>query len=535
VALRRPNTLLDATQLQTIVVAASLTLSALPWLPGPSPVADQFALPKEVCAGAAGMALALLWAVTSRHREIPATVIATIMILASMVVAVTTTAVNPYWSWRTIGAVAFGLIVFECVAAFPSDEARQAVLRVVLLIAVMIGGAVICEAFGLVPFFSEPGRRPGAMLGNRNAAARAACLALPIAWWIASKGGGVRRVGMLICFFILLMTVALSRSRAAWLVAAASVILLPLVEALRDGRSRDLVTRTLQHAVTVVAVVVLVALVPNAMDWSSEDFMDSGRRAFDMTGGSGRARLVQLQSALWLVQEHPLFGVGPGNWFASFPTYQRSVGLSPFRVGLDAASRYPQADVTALISETGALGVALVGFWCACLLTRNRPRTSKADADSLFYERGPVSVLLLSVIAFALVERVVRDVALIGCTAATLGAWTRPDLRLQAGAVTRYLRTSVAGLWIVICGAACSAASRELYVRVTLLQMTELADLKQAASLAPNSLEARVYMAYLFSRAKRCDLAREHLVAIERLNAESPALASLKRVCRETD
>lgn len=85
-----------------------------------------------------------------------------------------------------------------------------------------------------------------------------------------------------------------------------------------------------------------------------------------------RGRLSEVTSAIMMFGDHPLIGVGYGNFEAHYPRYAQMVGLDGRREQREAHSLYLE-----VAAETGLVGIVvfgtLVGF--ACLTVRSRRRS----------------------------------------------------------------------------------------------------------------------------------------------------------------
>ena len=63
-------------------------------------------------------------------------------------------------------------------------------------------------------------------------------------------------------------------------------------------------------------------VLPNQLNWRSESpYLDSLAGVANYKEGSGRGRLIQYGNTLEMALDHPVLGVGPGNWPVHYPTY----------------------------------------------------------------------------------------------------------------------------------------------------------------------------------------------------------------------
>ena len=146
----------------------------------------------------------------------------------------------------------------------------------------------LVQAYGIwLPFFAET-RAPGGTLGNRNFVGHAAAFGLPLVLLAALRGRRLAPFGVAIVTAALILT----RSRAAWIAAAAVAVIFIAGMIWRAPLWRRLGV----VALFAIAGAVAALVIPNTLRWRSDNpYLDSVKGVTAYEQGSGRGRLVQYQ------------------------------------------------------------------------------------------------------------------------------------------------------------------------------------------------------------------------------------------------
>ncbi len=311
-------------------------------------------------------------------------------------------AANPWAAARSLAVSVSGVVVFWAARGVARAGLARPLLAA-LALAVAVGcAATLLQAYGVRSDFFSLNRAPGGTLGNRNFVAHLAAFGLPVVLLAGLRA--YRSAGFLLGALGLALAAAvlfLTRSRAAWLavVAVVAVLLLglPAVPPLR--RHRQTLGRLLVLLLVAGAGVAAALLLPNNLRWRSENpYLESARGLVNYQEGSGRGRLIQYRNSGEMALEHPLLGVGPGNWPVRYPDHAspRDPSLSGSEPGT-TSNPWPSSDWVALLAErgfpaflllAGAFALLGAGAW-------RRMRTAR-DADE-----GLVALTLLATLAAA--------------------------------------------------------------------------------------------------------------------------------------
>lgn len=524
--------------LEAATVVLGLVVALFVWVPGQPWRPEFFSLPKDMALGIAAFVAAILLIVRgppSWDRWIDAPVIG---VLFWGVFLTLTEAINVHAGWRAVGGLCAGALVFHLVRRVSANSNPEPVFAAIVFVVSGLAVLVLLEAYGGVPFFSEPGRRPGATVGNRNLAARLLCLSLPLFWRqiVVEDRKEKRRVILAGLLGLVITAVVLSRSRGAWLITAAIAVGLPLAS-LAIARASD-IRRTRRAAswwAAAIAVGAVAAIMlPNRLAWTAVDFASSARRIIDYRGGTGHGRVIQAKTTLRIIQLAPLHGVGPGNWSIVYPAHSRLGDPSNTPYALFPAPQVPRGDVLSLAAEFGLIGFALCTTAFVAVFRAAARMVKSSDLRIRFSGLMAVGVALAAG-ALGVIEPVARVsaslllvVILLGLAIGSVhdGRSTKQfTLIRRFGWSAVQTALAVGSLWFAV------EAGRDAAALHTMRSAHRIQDFYRAATLAPHNFEARVTLALQLIRVKRCDLAEPHLLHASQLQPFSGVIARLKGVC----
>lgn len=272
-------------------------------------------------------------------------------------------ATNPWLAMRALAISASGVLLFRAARAVN----REKLVHGLALGVVATAATSLLQAYGVETLFFSESRAPGGTLGNRNFVAHVAAFGAPLLFLSALRarrfpGYAIASAGAA----IVIATLVLTRSRAAWL-AFGAVVLVTFAAMLfsaplrRDGRTW---LRVLGLLALIGGGVAAALLIPNALRWRSDNpYLETLERVADYQEGSGRGRLVQYEQSLRMAARNPLFGVGPGNWAVEYPDHaaRRDPSLDPDRPGT-TYNPWPSSDWIAAIAERGLAATVLLGL-----------------------------------------------------------------------------------------------------------------------------------------------------------------------------
>lgn len=254
--------------------------------------------------------------------------------------------------------------------------------------------------FGQAPLAQIAGKvdnyRISGPFGDPNFFAQTLLVAVPFAWGLARTGASRSTRGMAgACGALCAIAVVLTYSRGA-LVALALIGVLEVLTSPRRARALGLAI--------VVAVIMFTALPRDygARLSSALVALPGGTSTEASADPSIRGRSSELQVAVRMFADHPLGGVGAGNYPALYLEQARRVGLDPRR-----EQREPHNLFLEVAAETGVVG--LVSFTAVVALGYVRTRRASRQLQRLGEHRERE---LLRANSFALVAFLVTGVFL---------------------------------------------------------------------------------------------------------------------------
>lgn len=365
---------------------------------------------------------------------------------------------------RALAVGTSGVAVFWTARALSEAGLARPLLRALAIAVVLAAATALLQAYGVVTDFFSVNRAPGGTLGNRNSIAHVAAFGLPVVLLVALRAW--RTAGYLLAALGVMTVVAvlvITRSRAGWL--AFGVVILVFAAGMllsRPLRRHGRTWRRLAGMAVLVGLGVAAAiLLPNELRWRSENpYLESATEIVNYREGSGRGRVVQYGRSMRMAVDHPLLGVGPGNWSEAYPDYAApgDPSLSRSRPGT-TANPWPSSDWLAFVAERGfpaAILLALVLLGIAASAFRRLLRARD-------YDEGALGLALVATVLATIVAGAFDAVLLLAHPTllvwAALGAmWSlpeTPDDPMDAGAPRS--RGGWALLLLVALGAAAGA------------------------------------------------------------------------------
>lgn len=302
--------------------------------------------------------------------------------------------------------ITFVFVFFLAFHLFPPG-ALPAFLRISAGVGIFVSLIGIAEWHGIgTAYLPLSNGRPSATFAYRNFAAAYLIMNLPLALALAWRGktGTDTALGLL---STALMSVFLiyTRTRGAWVGFAFALLIIAILCFLAHRRwSASLapgILRTSRPAQGMAALalllcVALAALPPaiaspqaRAIDEQKIELLDALSSIAAPSGDRGR--LALWKNTLPMIADHPLLGVGSGNWCYAYPPYD---GGDMVRAG--SAPQRPHNDYLWIASETGLPGlffyiwflIAIAGLALAVLRTSEQASYALAIATGLLAMLG---------------------------------------------------------------------------------------------------------------------------------------------------
>lgn len=522
--------------LLAVVLGLGLVMLGLAVVAAPQLGYDQFALPKELVLHFLAVLAAAVVMGRRRGLRYGAPEIALVAFLLLSAVAGVLKGVNADLVVRSLSMSTSTAVIF--VAARNIEERESAALLIGCLAAAVgtVAALAFAEGHGVLPRLSMEGRAPGGTLGNRNFLAHVLVIGFPAVVLVANRARerGTQLVWMATLAIMTAATV-LSRSRAAWLatltiaaVAAGIYALLP------DARasSRNARWPALVGAIAIGAV--LGSLRPSELLWaSSTPLRDTWGRMLDVTEGTGRGRVIQYRNTVTMIKDHPVLGVGPGNWSVHYPLVASRGDPSYDASSVIPTTRVPSGEWLGVVAERGLLGAAALvavaitlslRFVRAGLLPAGRTRAApSADA---------VAGLLVVVGAgvLGLVDVTLSNPMFAGVCATSIGLWMPRDRDRKLAHSRVQIAASLLVALVLFAGVL--NAKERLTAALLYAHASGLGDLRRALRANPAEYRAGIAAAHILDVSGECNAARSELASASRLFPYNPVNRVLLQRCR---
>lgn len=215
---------------------------------------------------------------------------------------------------------------------------------------------------------------PAATFGNRNMAAQYYLLTFPLGVALYLRNDK-RLMGWFYAFGAALIVIATlyTRTRAAWLALLFALVILCGFFLYEIGRSRNpFANKRGNVAIMAAAVFILIAAHFNAKGahWFGGEIVEIASETaqevrFD---GAGNGRISVWANTLAMIGDHPVLGVGLGNWNVEYPFYHTRVFVDR-QMGLKTQFRNAHNDYLEIVAELGVIGGLLI-VWVAVAIFR---------------------------------------------------------------------------------------------------------------------------------------------------------------------
>jgi O-antigen ligase len=350
-----------------------------------------FLVPKfaalELAASLGFLSFALRRATSGGPRWSPLVSVGAWLVLATSVLAWGAAAVGPIGAPYALDAMARwgSLLGVACGVSVVADlrEPRQRLLETLTIAAAVVAAIGLLQHLELAPLSIPVISRPGSTFGNRNLAADVMAMALPLGVGaVAGAQARASRSALFVALSLELVFLAVTRARGAWIGAACG-----LGVTLWFARER-LSSAALGVAAGAAAVAVVAASVPGRL--SPHDAGDVKRYAGVVAllegGVDARSTALRTRLGLWrrtiaMLCDHPVLGVGPGNWPVVFPRYAEPGATRDGVLSATRAPRQAHEDLLERAAESGVPGLMALGVLAVGAAKGVRRRRASGDPE----------------------------------------------------------------------------------------------------------------------------------------------------------
>lgn len=286
-------------------------------------------------------------------------------------------------------------------------DCSDLVTRMFVIAGISLAVIGVLQYFRIAFIFWEGRPLPYGTITNKNLYTSSLYLTIPFIWYKASGSRGVWRwlsaAGLMCIGYV----IVLARTRAVWLALPAaifstSVILLFLIK--KNNLSTDILRRVFRLlSAGAMMLSIGIALGFLTVSISGYNFPSNSEKRMTVTDPrSLKERLILWDRSLQMVSDHPVLGVGGGNWKIVFPSY----GMNDLRGETgDVFFQRPHNDFIWVLAENGPLGLALyLSIFLAaiyyCCLTFWKASTDSSRILSVMLIFGLTGFLVISFFGF---------------------------------------------------------------------------------------------------------------------------------------
>ncbi len=474
---------------------------------------ERFAVPKEFLLHLSAWGGALLFL---RHRRIWLTdsrlmVLCGVFIVGTLLATIGVT--NGWYALRTLSASTSAMVLFMLAIALTLEKQGGRLIWFVAIATVAASLTALAEALNLVSHLSMTGRGPGGTVGNRNFLSHFLVVgSVLVVLELSKQRRLVPRLVWTVGLACIVAAITLSRSRGSWL---ASTVLLCGAAAVVIARWPK-ITRDHKALWGAIATVILVGTTSGvfafgrSMHWSTSDFHSTMVRLGDHRSGTGRGRVVQYAATLRMLADHPLLGVGPGQWSIAYPAYAQDDDPTYRSDAPVPMNRLPSSDWIGLAAENGLPLVGIVLAIGLLLLKRAWRQGITKDAHA-----AALVAILIALAVLGTFDGVLFRSETVYVAAVALGAMAGAC----AGPVQREIRVlrvpwlvAASAMFVVAVGASgCRLAASVIRGKGA------TPDLERAFRLDPGNFALASEIAQRHLVFSRCDLAMPYARAALRL------------------
>ena len=384
------------TQAKAIPYGLTLLLILLPPFFIPNLI-NLYRLPKEALSLLLTMALSWLWLLGFfRKASDPQPVWPLFLpISASFLLggASLIGALNPYEGARHLFNTALGATLFWMAVNHTNRGSVTPLFRWVAIAAAGVSLVGIIQAWGgEIPSLAQV-TPPSATFGSKNMAAHYLLFSLPAAYYLLLTSSEPRREWFYSFLAAFITTYLIyTGARVAWGAAASTLIIFWCVLRARGFTPGELVSlgrRKWEFLAGITVFAVMMNTVPRSLipGFTAEVSLDRLRSMAALeTDGSAQVRFAIWANTLAMFKDHPLLGVGKGNFQFNYALYHRRVVKDPsFSVEKKAVEAHN--DYVQLLAEVGLLGTAPF-LWILGVLARRFWHGLRKDVDPAILATG---------------------------------------------------------------------------------------------------------------------------------------------------
>ena len=321
-------------------------------------------------------------------------------------------AINPLKSGMEVVRILIGATIYFSVSRTYQQEYRGAWLGAASVSLAIVSVIGIAQYLGLYFLDWRSAGLPSSTFFYRNYAAMFVILVLPLAFagFALSRSESLRSLHAISATLGTLFLVY-TRTRGAWMGIGLSILVVVMVLLLAGEASSGWVAwrdalRSRTRALTVCGMILLCGiLLPPARTSELQSLpmtkASAGQAFVSILARDSSGRTGAWLQSLGMIADHPIGGVGIGNWSAEFPRYAGLINRSGLQQDGALFGR-PHNDYLWVLTEMGILGLSVFlwifggGMWLVWRIS-----AGKADPEKLILATSlGAAVLAISIHAF---------------------------------------------------------------------------------------------------------------------------------------
>ncbi len=310
--------------------------------------------------------------------------------------------------WQFVKPIMAGaLLYFIMVSAMPEASGWRLIFITLLshFIVVIYG---IFQYFGIdfIQWVSFGSGRIYSTLGNPDYMAAQFSLLIPLLIALLLSGLGKTKNFFLALFLAaMFFLIVVSHGRGAWLGVAGAVLYLFISFAFIYGKTFFFKYKTFFIALAIFLVSLFAILsFPNPLNKNAVSIGDRLKSGFNTSNDSAVVRLLYWESALEMVKQYPVFGIGAGGFSLNTAFYQKKVYDRWLKTAPAMAAKiqphvelYTHNDFLQTLAETGLFGFGMFAWLFAAFIIMS---FSSAQKETSILKKNIALGLSTAVVAF---------------------------------------------------------------------------------------------------------------------------------------
>lgn len=290
--------------------------------------------------------------------------------LAYTLIALVTSpfATHPDVAYLETSKLITGLICFLILSNHLTLKNIPTILSVAVGTGILVALLGIGDYVGWRPFLIPSTGLPSATLGFRNIAAMYMIQILPFAVALFISVTKPYKVALnAVALAFMGAFLVYTRTRGAWLgFGLASISTTTLLYTIKPTNISPILNRKkLKYIGIASAIFILLIALPSGMQKRGPQSLDEKKTTIGQTiqsvtqTGGDRGRLTVWRNTLPLIANHPIWGIGLGNWSVHYPIYDKGTLIT-----FQAAPERPHNSFLSIWAELGSIGLITYLWFC---------------------------------------------------------------------------------------------------------------------------------------------------------------------------